>query len=358
MKVLIADDEERYRSYLRASLAERGHEVTTVDTGRTAIDHGLRFRPSVLVADWMLRNHIHGLHVSEVLRSVNPDLQTILITGFASSDLEDEARSAGVAGFLEKPFELEEMVEALEQVKLDRRSRPESLCAVVEVDSSGGLVWYNDKASTLFLESGLAEPPARLDDLFRDSTMSVLVEASEEWREVHPAHRSSTTWWARSRTWPDGGILVLLPEGKEGLKEDRLVELLLGTESRTSREWPLDTHVLVIDDAKRSRTLCAHLLEHSGCVCYKADSQELALKLFRADPEIGVVVTEYAVPGADIELLVSELRTIRPDVRVVGSSQKKLRRAFASVGVDLYLEKGWDLPDLVELLEEAEEEEN
>jgi len=354
MRVLIADDEERYRSYLRASLAERGHEVTTVDTGRTAIDHGIRFRPTVLVADWMLRNHIHGLRVSEVLRSVNPDLQTILITGFASSDLEDEARSAGVAGFLEKPFELDEMVEALDDLKLARRPQTESLCAVVEVDSSGGLVWVNDKAATLFLESGLADPPDHLEDLFGSSPINVLVEASEEWRKVRPAHRASTCWWARSRTWADGGILVLLPEHKGHLKNDRLVELLLDTESRTSAEWPFPDRVLVIDDAKRSRTLCARLLERAGCTCYKADTQELALKLFRTDPEIGVVITDYDVPGTDIELLVSELRTVRPDVQVVGSSQRNLRRAFASVGVDLYLEKGWDLPDLVELLRDED----
>ena len=41
MRVLIADDEERYRDYLRVSLAEHGYEVSTVDTGRVAIDHGV-----------------------------------------------------------------------------------------------------------------------------------------------------------------------------------------------------------------------------------------------------------------------------------------------------------------------------
>lgn len=352
MRVLIADDEERYRTYLRASLAERGHEVTTVDTGRTAIDHGIRFRPNVLVADWMLRNHIHGLDVSEVLQAVNPTLQTILITGFASSDLKDEARTAGVAGFLEKPFELEEMVEALDDLKRARPSSPKSLCALVEVESSGKIVWTNDRAATLFLESGLPAPPDHLGDLFGTSTIGMLVEANEEWRQVQPIHRPSTGWWARSRTWPDGGILVLLPEGKEKLQRDRLVELLLDTESETSTEWPLSHHVLVIDDAKQSRALCARLLEQAGCVCYKADSRELAVKLFRADPEIGVVITDHDVPGGDIEALVSELRAIRPGVRIVGSSQEDLRRAFSAVGVDLYLEKRWDLPDLVELLQD------
>lgn len=352
MRLLIADDEERYRTYLRASLAERGHEVTTVDTGRTAIDHGIRLRPAVLVADWMLKDHIHGLHVSEALRCVNPDLQTILITGFASSDLKDEARSAGVAGFLEKPFELDEIVEALDGLRLARRSRPRPLCALVVMDSSGRLTWINDTASTLFLESGLADPPAHLEDLFGGSTTSLLVEAADEWRRVHPVHRPTTSWWARSRPWPDGGILVLLPEDKEHLKNERLIELLLDTESDLPTGWPLSDHVLVIDDARESRTLCARLLERVGCVCYKADSHELALKLFRADPEIGVVITDHDLPGADIELLVAELRALRPDVRIVGSSQENLRREFAAVGVDLYLDKGWDLPDLVDLLSE------
>ena len=64
MRGLSADDEERYRDYLRASLAAQGHDVSTVDAGRVAIDHGVRFRPQVLVPDWMLRADLPGLRVS------------------------------------------------------------------------------------------------------------------------------------------------------------------------------------------------------------------------------------------------------------------------------------------------------
>ena len=67
-KVLIVDDERDYRDQLSLCLSEDELEIRTAGSGREAIDLGACFRPDVLVADWMLKNHIHGLHVAEVLQ--------------------------------------------------------------------------------------------------------------------------------------------------------------------------------------------------------------------------------------------------------------------------------------------------
>ena len=179
MRVLIADDEDRYRDYLRATLAEHGHEVSTVDSGRVAIDHGVRFRPNVLVADWMLNNSIHGLQVSRVLRAVDPALQTILITGFASRDLRDEAQDDGVFRFMEKPFDLDEMVQAVESATAapkPKRSSP--TFALVDVDSAGNIVSANPKAHRLFTDTGAGRKASRLGDLFGEAAIIYLVESN------------------------------------------------------------------------------------------------------------------------------------------------------------------------------------
>ena len=108
-KILVVDDEAGYCEELTLSLAHAGHEVETAMSGRQAIDLGARYRPDVLVADWMLRNSIHGLHVSQVLRTIRPEAQTILITGFASQHLKAEAKRFRVYDFIEKPFSLDRL---------------------------------------------------------------------------------------------------------------------------------------------------------------------------------------------------------------------------------------------------------
>jgi DNA-binding NtrC family response regulator len=349
---LIADDEERYRDYLRAVLAENGHVVSTVDSGRVAIDHGVRFRPNVLVADWMLRNRIHGLQVAEVLQAVDPRLQTILITGFASTDLKQEARAAGVFEFVEKPFELHHMVDIIESANTRRcRRRSSPQFAILEVDSRGVIVNANDKAKDLLGTTPAGRNARRLDELFGDAAITYLVESNEGWTQVELPSRRPGTWWARSRTWPDGGILVLLNQRDERLKSDAVVQMLLDTEGSQKVSWPFADHVLVVDNVKRTRALCAELLNQVGCVCYKADSPDLAMKLFSADPKLGVVILDHAMPAGSVAELLAAFQELRPDVRVVGTAATDRRRDFAELGVDRYLAKGWAISDLIEVLE-------
>lgn len=348
MRVLIADDEERYRDYLRASLAEQGHEVSTVDTGRSAIDHGVRYRPHVLVTDWMLKNHIHGLRVSNVLRAVNPRLQTIVITGFPSTDLQRDAKHSGVFRLIEKPFELNEMVDAVSGAGSTKHTGQIALFGVIEVDSTGRIVNTNCKSREMLAATSAGSDATRLEELFGEAAITYLVESNSRWVPIAPAASEPVEWLLRSRTWPDGGILVVLPAASASLQGDPLIQTLLEIDSPRPVDWPFDSRVLVIDDVREVRGLCAQLLEQVGCVCYKAESEELALKLFRADPEIGVVILDFEMPIEDLGSFVTQLYTIRPEVKVVGTSATDHGREFASIGVHRYLDKGWQIADLIE----------
>ena len=78
-KVLIVDDERSYRDYLGRFLAREGHEVQLAATGREAIDGGCRFRPDVLVVDWMLKDHVHGLQVTEAFDQSRVDRDRFVV---------------------------------------------------------------------------------------------------------------------------------------------------------------------------------------------------------------------------------------------------------------------------------------
>ncbi|MCP4037393.1 MAG: response regulator [bacterium] len=113
IRVLIVDDEPSYRDYLERFLVREGYEVRTASTGEEALAIGREFCPSVILADWMLKDHVHGLQVAETLRDFRPDLQILLMTGFPSSEIRKEADRAQVFRFLEKPFGLDEVAAAI-----------------------------------------------------------------------------------------------------------------------------------------------------------------------------------------------------------------------------------------------------
>jgi DNA-binding response OmpR family regulator len=118
-KVLIVDDEPQYGEFLRDWLSREGHEVKAVTTAEDAIDFGREWLPRVLVADWMLASPLDGLKVSEAVRAANPQLQTILITGYPSRELKALAEKARVHSFIEKPFSLAEVAAAVRQAAAD-----------------------------------------------------------------------------------------------------------------------------------------------------------------------------------------------------------------------------------------------
>lgn len=113
VRVLIVDDEPSYRDYLERFLVREGYEVRTASTGEEALSIGRDFAPGVILADWMLKDHIHGLQVAETLRDSRPETQILLMTGFPSSEIRKEADRARVFQFLEKPFGLDEVAAAI-----------------------------------------------------------------------------------------------------------------------------------------------------------------------------------------------------------------------------------------------------
>jgi two-component system OmpR family response regulator len=113
IRVLVVDDEPSYREYLKRYLARKGYLVRTASSGAEAIALGREFRPQVILADWMLKNHMHGLDVGQALRDQDPELQILVMTGFPSSEIREEAERARVFRFLEKPFGLDEVASAI-----------------------------------------------------------------------------------------------------------------------------------------------------------------------------------------------------------------------------------------------------
>lgn len=100
IRVLVVDDDFFILSGLR-KLLQRDYEVKTASDGETAMHFAERFRPNVVLVDYLL-GYENGLDVIEALRELLPDAALILMTGSVDCDLKEQISAVDGDGFLAK----------------------------------------------------------------------------------------------------------------------------------------------------------------------------------------------------------------------------------------------------------------
>lgn len=357
-RLLIVEDEATTRQYLARTFEELGYDVLVASSGREAIDAGARFRPDVLVADWMLRNHYHGLDVCEVLGQVNPNLRTILVTGFPSRDLVEDAEQARVYRFLQKPFELEDLEDAVRAALAEPPSRaPAPALGIVEVGPDAAIRFANDRARHLFSYTHAGHAADNLHDILPDAVASDLDRAMGDWLAVRPLAPSSVKWLLRAgRAQEDGSRLVVLRNRRDRIVgQPQLVEALLGVEDERQPRWPYRGAVLVVENDRAIRRTCVRLLRNAGATAYGVATRADAARFLGHDRTLRYLVLDWESEGGlALSDLLERIANERPDVCVVGTAAEARGDDFQRLGVAVFLQKPWALRSLINALREHE----
>lgn len=355
VKVLVVDDEPGYRDRLTRHLARGGWHVRSAAGGREAIDVGTRYRPDVLVADWMLKDRIHGLHVVSALRAVLPRVRTVLITGYPSEDVRTTARQLRVDTFLEKPFELDALRAAVQSAATSGPAVPAttpSTLAMLEIDAGGAIRFVNEPARGMLAQTSTGAAAPNLAALFEPHEMPDLSAGVDGWVAVRPRADAALEWRLRTQALrPDGSRLVLLstPAGLAEIESPTL-ELLLGTPPPPQDRWPFAGRVLVVDDDAAIRHVLVRQFDQRGAGSYAVGSPAEALQLLAADDGIAFVIHDFDLPHQDLARDVARLRAARPAALLIGTSGSIRREDFARLGIEHYLQKPWRASDLINLL--------
>lgn len=103
VRILIVDDSPSIRVALRKFLEQNStwRVCGEAEDGREAVDRVRQLRPDVVVMDFLMPVQ-DGLHAAEEIRAIDPETPILLCTMFASSQLSQKARTAGVRGLLPK----------------------------------------------------------------------------------------------------------------------------------------------------------------------------------------------------------------------------------------------------------------
>lgn len=115
--LLLADDEEELRLLGARMLKSLGFRVATARDGQEAVESYRRskggFRGVILD---LTMPRMDGLEACSELCRIDPGVKVVLMSGFSSEDVVARYNGKGIAGFLQKPFTMEELKKLMSEV--------------------------------------------------------------------------------------------------------------------------------------------------------------------------------------------------------------------------------------------------
>jgi two-component system chemotaxis response regulator CheY len=111
-KVLVVDDSALARRNLRQILEPAGYVVAEAEDGLIALEQYFLERPDVVLLDLVMKG-MYGLEVLKKLRELDPEARVLVVSADVQSSSHELVEQAGAKGFLNKPFDRNQLLDAL-----------------------------------------------------------------------------------------------------------------------------------------------------------------------------------------------------------------------------------------------------
>ncbi len=113
--ILIVDDSGFARRTLRQMLEAGGHSVEEAANGNDALERYFLKKPDLVLLD-MVMEGLTGMEVLTRLKELDPEARVVVATADVQSSTRTEAQTSGAIGFINKPFEREEVLNTVSNV--------------------------------------------------------------------------------------------------------------------------------------------------------------------------------------------------------------------------------------------------
>src|SRR6187397_3595678 len=131
--LLIVEDEGPLREAIAEQLADRGYRVEQAESGEAALAKLADFAFDIIIADLRLPG-IDGSAVVEAAVERYPHIIAIVVTGFGTVKDAVEAIKRGAWDFVSKPFQIDELLHALDSALEQRRLKSENAYLRAQLD--------------------------------------------------------------------------------------------------------------------------------------------------------------------------------------------------------------------------------
>jgi DNA-binding NtrC family response regulator len=111
--VLIVDDKNVQLKTLRRALRTRGYRVVEAMNGIQALDHlGKNVTIDIVLTDYAMPE-MNGIELLQKIRETDNTLPVVIMTAYGDKDLVSEALHYRCSGFIDKPFNIEELLDVI-----------------------------------------------------------------------------------------------------------------------------------------------------------------------------------------------------------------------------------------------------
>ena len=122
-RILVVDDELGPRESLRM-LLKPSYQIQTADSGRAALDQIPAYRPDIVILDIKMPE-LDGLEVLRRIKRIDPAIEVVMITAYASLETVKMALTHGAFEYLIKPFSRQDLEDVVRRAlgRAPRRAR-------------------------------------------------------------------------------------------------------------------------------------------------------------------------------------------------------------------------------------------
>jgi two-component system, OmpR family, response regulator len=111
-RILVVDDEPDLVTILTKYFSDAGYTVDAASHGGDALIAVSQYQPDVVVLDVMMEG-LDGIQVLQRIRSLDPAIRVIMITGSSDTTLKPTTMSMGAFAYVSKPVSLPHLHEAV-----------------------------------------------------------------------------------------------------------------------------------------------------------------------------------------------------------------------------------------------------
>ncbi|GGY48982.1 cell cycle two-component system response regulator CpdR [Parvularcula lutaonensis] len=113
--ILLAEDDESMRAFLKRALERAGHVVVDAGQGDEALSE-LQLREFDLLLTDIVMPVMDGIELARRAADIDPAMKIMFITGFAAVALNPANRTPQEAKVLSKPFHLRDLVDEVDRL--------------------------------------------------------------------------------------------------------------------------------------------------------------------------------------------------------------------------------------------------
>lgn len=123
-KILVVDDQPYILNVLSDFLFKQGYQVVFAESGEKAAQMVKGSEVQLALIDLKL-NGMNGIATMQKISQIDPNVLTIIVTGYPTSESSVQALKAGAYDYVTKPFKLEDLKKTIERALKEYQLRQE-----------------------------------------------------------------------------------------------------------------------------------------------------------------------------------------------------------------------------------------